>query len=71
MHQLAFIEVVAVGGAERKIPIADIADVLENTGGAKVTMRSGQSFETSTTAASIFTAINAQWTAYLTALGNP
>ncbi len=71
MHQLAFIEVVVSGGAERKIPAADIADVLEVTGGAKVLMRDGRTFETSTTAANIYTAINALWSAYLTALGDP
>lgn len=71
MYQLAFIEVVGGDGKERKLPAADVADVLQSPTGSKVTMRDGRVVELKSTADEVYSAINTQWTAYLTALGNP
>jgi len=71
MIQLAFIELVDAAGKELKLPAGDIARVVEKPVGASITLRTGETIETQTTASAIFTAIDALWTEYLTALGDP
>lgn len=71
MHQLAFIAVVDSSGKERKLPACDIAEVAEISVGSHILMRDGRMIELQTTAADVFTAIDALWTEYTTALGDP
>jgi hypothetical protein len=71
MHQLAFIAVVDSSGKELKLPAADIAVVEEKSGGCVILLRDGRAYDLQTTAGEAFTAIDALWTAYLTALGDP
>ena len=71
MHQLAFIAVVDTSGKERKLPATDIAEVEEISAGCRIVMRDGRAIECQTTAADVFTAIDALWTEYTTALGDP
>lgn len=71
MVQLAFIAVDDSSGKELKIPAADIAEVREISVGAFIRMRDGTTHETKTTAGDVYTAIDALWTEYLTALGDP
>lgn len=69
MINLAFIELIGADGKEHKVPAVDVADVIEVSVGAQVTMRDGRVFLTQTTATNIKTALDALWTEYLTSLG--
>lgn len=71
MYHLAYIALTNSDGKELVIPAADVKEVAEKSGGSHVTMRDGTTYTVQDVPSVILTAIDALWTEYTTALGDP
>lgn len=71
MERLAFIQLIDDKGQDIAFPAVDVRLIREDPNGSAITLAGGQTYITSSSVATVVSAIDTLWTEYTTALGDP